>query len=584
VRPADQSYPAVSAGSPYGKPLFGIDTRRVVQIGLLLIVFVLVGGPLLVLLRTGFLPDGAVPLASPEFTLDQYKSVLSARGTFGLLRNTLIYSAGSVLMGVAIACLIAWLTERTDMPYRISIRVLMFTWMTVPPLVIGFGWILLINPSNGALNVLLKKLFDIQSSPLTPFTMEAMIFINGLAVVPTAFVMISGLLRNMDPKLEDAAFALGVSRWTILRRITLPLLTPGIVSIGIFLTMATIQSFDLPLILGLTAQVPVLSTRIYTLSSAESGISNYGLAAAYGTLFLVLAAVLMWIYFRTTQMSERYWVVSGKAFRPRRLALGRWRYPAVAGIAIYFALMLLPILILLWTSLFPFYRVPSFADLGQMSLGAYWRVLDTSLVKRALVNTVELFVYSATITVFLAGLVSWFSVRTKGWAGKALDLMSFSPMAIPPIVMGIAILVIYLRTPLYGTIWVLVIGYVTVYLPFATRAISSGLSQIHKELEDAAYISGASWWTSLRRVIFPLLLQQIVNAWLWIATHAARDLSFPLLLMTTSNVVLASAIWLTWSYPDLSGASALSMILLLGLTAFAVPIQIFAARQIERDG
>jgi iron(III) transport system permease protein len=125
---------------------------------------------------------------------------------------------------------------------------------------------------------------------------------------------------------------------------------------------------------------------------------------------------------------------------------------------------------------------------------------------------------------------------------------------------------------------------VTVYLPFATRAISSGLSQIHKELEDAANVSGATWWTSLRRIIFPLLLQQTVNAWLWIATHAARDLSFPLLLMTTSNVVLASAIWLTWSYPDLSGASALSIILLVGLTAFAAPIQILAARKIERDG
>ncbi len=579
---ADRDAPGAAA-APDSRVESSIDTQRIAQFALLLLVLVLIGGPLLVLLRTGFLPDGAIPLASPDFTLDQYRAVLSARGTIGLLRNTFIYSAGSVLMGVLIASACAWLTERTDVPCRVTIRVLMFTWMTVPPLVIGFGWILLINPSNGALNVLVKWLFQMELSPFTPFTMESMIFINGLAVVPTAYVMISGLFRNMDPKLEDAAFALGVSRLTILRRITMPLLTPGIVSIGIFLTMATIQSFDLPLILGLTAQVPVLSTRIYTLSSAESGISNYGLAAAYGTMFLLLAALLMWIYFRTTRMSERYWVVSGKAFRPRRLSLGVWRYPALGGIAAYFVLMLLPILILLWTSLFPFYRVPSFADIGQMSLGAYSRVLDTSLVKRALVNTVELLLFSATITVFIAGLVSWFSVRTKGWAGKALDLLSFSPMAIPPIVMGIAILVIYLRTPLYGTIWVLVIGYVTVYLPFATRAISSGLSQIHKELEDAANVSGATWWTSLRRIIFPLLLQQSVNAWLWIATHAARDLSFPLLLMTTSNVVLASAIWLTWSYPDLSGASALSIILLAGLTALAAPIQIIAARRMERE-
>lgn len=581
---AERNAPVLASGNRADLSRRLIDTRRIVQIVLFGIICILVGGPLIVLLRTSFLPDGEIPFASAHVTLDQYRAVFSARGTIGLLRNTFIYSAGSVLMGVAIASLFAWLTERTDVPYRIAVRVLMFTWMTVPPLVIGFGWILLTNPSNGAINVLIKNVFGLQVSPFTPFTMESMIFINGLAVVPTAYVMISGLFRNMDPKLEDAAFALGVSRFTILRKITAPLLTPGIVSIGIFLTMATIQSFDLPLILGLTAQVPVLSTRIYTLSSAESGISNYGLAAAYGTLFLFLAVVLMWIYFRTTRMSERYWVVSGKAFRPRRLSLGAWRYAALGSILLYFALMLLPILILLWTSLFPFYRVPSFADLGQMSFGAYVRTLESSLVQRALVNTIEMFFLSATITVLLGGFISWFSVRGKGWISKALDLLAFSPMAIPPIVMGIAILVIYLRTPVYGTIWVLVIGYVTVYLPFATRAISSGLAQIHKELEDAANVSGATWLTSLRRIIFPLLLQQVVNTWLWIATHAARDLSFPLLLMTTSNVVLASAIWLTWSYPDLSGASALSILLLLGLTAIAAPIQILAARQIERDG
>ena len=562
----------------------GMGVRPLVQSALLVLVVLIVGGPLVVLLRTSFLPDGAMPMASLEFTFAQYLAVLSSGGTWGLIRNTLVYAAGSVVIGVALAGSFAWLTERTDMPGRISVRVFMFTWMTVPPLVIGFGWVLLINPSNGALNLLLQHLFGLSNNVLTPYAMKSMIFINSLAMVPTAFVMISGLLRNMDPKLEDAAFVFGASRLTILRKITLPLLTPGISSIGIYLVMSTIQSFDLPLILGLTAQVPVLSTRIYTLSASESGISDYGLAAAYGTIFLLLATLLMWMYFRATRASERYWIVGGKAFKPQRLALARSKYIALGGICFYFLLMLLPILILIWTSLLPFYRLPTFADLTHLSLQAYGRVLSRPLVQRAIGNTIELLFFSASVTVLIACFVSWFAVRQKGWAGKTLDLLSFAPMAIPPIVMGVAILVIYLRTPLYGTIWILVIGSVTVYLPFATRAISAGLAQIHTDLEKAANVSGADWWTGLRRIILPLLLQQIVNAWLWIATHAGRDLSFSLLLMTTSNVVLASAIWLTWSYPDLSGASALSIILLVGLTVISAPIQIVAARKLERDG
>lgn len=570
--------------APDGTRRRGIDMRWVVQYLLLALVILVVGGPLLVLVRTSFLPDGAVPLASSDFTLGQYLAVLSSRGTWGLIRNTMVYALGSVILGVAMAGFFAWCTERTDMPGRVSVRVLMFTWMTVPPLVIGFGWILLINPSNGALNILFKTLFGLAGNPLTPYSMTAMVLINSLAVVPTAFVMISGLLRNMDPKLEDAASVLGASRFTVLRKVTLPLLTPGLVSVGIFLVMSTIQSFDLPLIFGLTAQVPVLSTRIYTLSASESGLANYGFAAAYGTIFLVLAAALMWVYFRATRASERYWVVGGKAFRPQRLSLGRWRYVAACGVWIYFLLMLLPILILLWASLFPFYRVPSLADIGNISLQSYVKVLSQPLVQRAFWNTLQLLFYSATITVAIAGFVSWFAVRQKGWAGKALDLLSFAPMAIPPIVMGVAILVIYLRSPVYGTIWILVIACVTVYLPFATRSISGGLAQIHTDLEKAASVSGAGWLTGLRRIILPLLFQQILNAWLWIATHASRDLAFPLLLMTTSNVVLASAIWLTWSYPDLSGAAALSILLLLGLTAIAAPLQIVAARRLEKEG
>jgi len=243
---------------------------------------------------------------------------------------------------------------------------------------------------------------------------------------------------------------------------------------------------------------------------------------------------------------------------------------------------LLPMLNLLWASLFPFYRVPTLAQLFSVSLLAYANILEEPVVWRALVNTIGLVLISSTVVIVLSLLVSWYSLRSAGRLGKWLDTLSFSPIAVPPIVMAIAILLMYLRTPLYASLGILVIGHVTVYVAFGTRSMISALVQIDRELENAAIISGATWLTSLRRVVIPLLWPHIVNCWLWLVAHSARDLTFPLMLMSTSNLVGASVIWMVWDYPNLPGAAALSMIMVLGLMALVVPIQFMAARRAER--
>ncbi|MBM3597536.1 MAG: iron ABC transporter permease [Alphaproteobacteria bacterium] len=564
-------------------------TRRIrmqqgVQIALLIVLLVLVAGPLLVLLCTSFSPEGKLPFETVDFSWANYVDLFAQSATIGLIWNTLKYAGGSVVLALLLAIGIAWLTERTDMPGRTVARVLMFSWMAIPPLVFGYGWILLINPSNGVINNFLKSLLGLDESPLTPYTMTSLILISGLGLTPTAFVMLSGLLRNMDPLLENAGLVLGASRRTVTQYITLPLLRPGILSVGMFLVMTMIQAFDLPLVIGLTAQIPVMSTRIYTLASPEvGGLPNYGLAAAFGIMLLVMATLLMWGYFRSIRISERFRVVSGKGFRPRRLELGLWRYVAAAAVALYFFIMLLPMLNLLWASLFPFYRVPTLAQLFSVSLEAYQNILEESVVRRALVNTVLLVLVSATTVIVLSLLVSWYSLRGEGRLGKWLDTLSFSPIAVPPIVMAIAILLLYLKTPLYASIGILMIGHITVYVAFGTRSMISALVQIDRELENAAIISGATWLTSLRRIIVPLLWPHIVNCWLWLVAHSARDLTFPLMLMSTTNLVGASVIWMVWDYPNLPGAAALSMLLVLGLMVLVVPVQIMTARRAERE-
>lgn len=541
----------------------------------------LIIGPLLILLRTAFLPPDSFPFDSWTFTGQNFVRILNDPEVPSLLLNTAIYAFGSIALGLLFAVWLAWLVERTDMPGRIAIRVAMFTWMAVPPIILGFGWILLLNPGSGVLNGIWAQ-FAGQPGPLTIYSMWALIFITGVSVTPTAFVMIGGLFRNMDSQLESAGYVHGGTRMSVTRRIIIPLLMPGLLSVAIYVFIAVVQTFELPLIVGLTARIPVLSTRIYLLSSPDVGVPNYGLSAAFGILLLAIALTLMLLYFRVVGAGERYKVVTGKAFRPRMARLGPWRWPAAASAFLLMFIMIMPLLILAWTSFLSFYEPPSIAALSRFSLSTYTQVIGRTAVQEAIVNTVVLVLASSLATMALACVVAWLSARGTGWMSRALDMLSFSPMAIPPIVMAMAILLLYLRTPLYGSVAILIVGHITIYLAFATRTMSSAFVQLHRELSDAAMVSGAGWWTTLLRIVIPLVWPQVLNGWVWVLAHSARDLTIPLLLMTNRNMVISTVMWTLWDVPDLPGAAALSMLLVVALLCVVVPVQVWIGRASSR--
>ena len=567
----------------------GISRSGVTQQKLALPVITLITGflviaPLLILFRTSFLPPGKLPFDTVEFTLNNFLVAYVNPATLRLLYNTVLYASGSVLLGLVIACFLAWLLERTDLPLRTTIRVMTFAKMPVPPLAFVFGWILLFNPNNGALNIFLKNLLGLETSPVDVYTLWMMIFIAGTGIVPTMFVMLSGVFRNMDPQLEDAGAVSGANFIRTIRRITLPLLTPGILSIGIYMLMIMVQAFEGPLAIGLTAGVPVLSVYIYVLSSPEGGTPNYGLAAAFGIGLLVLALLLMWGYYRATRVSEQFRVVTGKGFRPRRIKLGPWRYPALVFVAVYFGLMVLPLLILIWTSLLPFYQVPSTKAIGALTLDNYRSLFESVTIRRSLGNTFLLVFTVSTVTMVLSSLISWFSTRTKLSIGRLLDILAFAPLAIPNIVIAIAILLLYIRTPLYGTIWIIIIAQITAYLAFGTRTMNAGLIQIHPELENAATACGSSWITMMRKILLPMLRPHFINGWLWIVAHSMRDLTMVLVLMSPDSVVVSSMLWLLWSFGDVPSACALLILMIGSLLALVLPIQIYASRSTETAG
>jgi iron(III) transport system permease protein len=561
-----------------------ITQQQVALPAITLITAFLVVAPLLILFRTSLLPPGSLPFDTVKLTLSNFFLAYVNPATLRLLYNTVLYASGSVLLGLIIACALAWLLERTDLPFRTTIRVMTFAKMPVPPLAFVFGWILLFNPNNGALNILLKNLLGLEASPVDVYTLWMMIFIAGTGIVPTMFVMLSGVFRNMDPQLEDAGAVSGANFVRTIGHITLPLLSPGVLSVGIYMLMIMVQAFEGPLAIGLTAGVPVLSVYIYVLSSPEGGTPRYGLAAAFGIGLLVLALLLMWGYYRATRASERFRVVTGKGFRPRRIKLGRWRYPALGFVAVYFGLMILPLLILVWTSFLPFYQVPSTRALGVLTLDSYRSLFDSVTIRRALGNTFLLVFAVSTLTMVLSSLISWFATRTKLRIGRWLDTLAFAPLAIPNIVIAISILLLYIRTPLYGSIWVIVLAQVTAYLAFGTRTMNAALIQIHPELENAATACGASWITMMRKILLPMLFPHFLNGWLWVVAHSMRDLTIALTLMSPDSIVVSSMLWLLWSFGDAPSACALLILMVAGLLVLVLPIQIYASRSSETTG
>ena len=552
------------------------------QVVLPLLVFsavVLVVAPLIILLRSSFLPAGELPFDALSLTFTNFAIAYADAATLKLFLNTTYYAGGSVLLGLILAGLLTWLVERTDMPFRTTIKATLFASMTIPPLAYAFGWVLLLNPNNGALNVWLKNLFRLDQHPFDVYTLWMMIFISATELVPTMFVMLSGLFRNMDPQLEKAAAVSGANYLKTARYILLPLLTPGLLSVAMYMLMIMVQAFEIPLVMGLTAGVPVLSVYIYLLSSPEGGTPKYGLAAAFGIGLLVLAIILMVVYYAATRTAERFRVVTGKGFRPKRIELGRGRYLAMIFTWIYFGIMVAPLLALLWTSLLPFYQLPSAMALNKISLNNYRTITSSTKVQQAILNTFILVFSTTTLAMLLSGIMSWFAVRGKGKLARFLDMIAFAPMAIPRIVMAVSILLLYIRTPLYGTIWIIVLAQVTAYLAFGTRTINGALIQIHPELENAATAAGASWLTTMRKILLPLLWPHFLNAWLWIIAHSMRDLTLALTLMSPDNVVLSSTLWILWSFGDVPKASALLMLMMVGLLLIVLPIQLYAARK-----
>ena len=555
------------------------------QYAIFLTVLLLVGVPLCFLVIGSF-STAKLPtdFSFDTMGLNNYIKVYSDPGTLELFTNTIIYVSGGVALGISLAVALAWLVERTDMPGKIWIYAGVPLTLAVPGMLQAMAWVLLLSPRIGFINKFLQSIFDLKRAPIDIYTLGGMIFIEGLRLVPTAFLMLVPLLRSMDPALEEAAAVSGAKPLSTLRKVTFRLLAPGIIAVMIYQAMTALEVFEIPGILGLPAGIYVFSTKIYAVVRSATFLPVYGQANALAMVYLVIALVTTFFYARLISRAERFTIITGKGYRPKQAELGRWRYPAFALVSLYlFLAIILPFLVLLYVSFLSYLQAPSREAIAAFTLKNYRFLAQYGEVATALKNTVIMVLVTATATVFLSFLVSLVVVRSQFWGRKLLDQLAFVPHAIPGIVMGIAFFWVFLKIdflPLYGTIWAMTIGFTTGFLSYGTRSMNAAILQLHKELEEAAYVSGARPWRTLRRVFVPLMMPTFVGVWIWVVLHAVRIAGLPLILYEgQQNQVLSILIWNMWDEGYVPAVAAIGTLLILSLLLLILAVRYIGFRR-----
>lgn len=566
---------------------WGVDrllTIAIVGIGLFLVLV-----PLGTLLWGSFRTD-VLGLPGEHYTLHNFVEAYTDPRSFSAIGNSFLYAAGSTVISVAIAVVMAWAIERTNMPGRRVVFALMLVPLAIPAMLFAISWIMLLSPSIGILNGVLRSVFGSHSDsgPLNIYTLPGMIFLEGIRHVPTIFLILAASFRNMDPSLEEASLAAGSGVLRTLRRVTVPVLWPAVLSATMLCFMSVMESFEIPGIIGLPANVYVFSTRIYFAADLDSP-PNIGLASAFAVTFLLISLILLWLYRRTTRHADAFATVTGKGFRSRVVNLGRWRFvPLVIFVGYLLLVVVLPFLVLLWASLLQFFQVPSHNAFAHLSLANFRALTQLPLVGEAVRGTVILTLVAATVTMLLSFLSSWLAVRTKSRGGRFLDALMFLPQTIPGIVIGMALVIAYLGPlkfiPIYGTLAVVGVAMVTRFVAFGTRTANAALIQVHRELEEAAYVSGSTKVRTLRTVVFPLVTSAFANGWLWVAVHSIREVSMPLMLLDRQTPLISTQIWFLWRDGQAGQTAALGVVLIIVLVVLTVVGRFLVDRRAGASG
>ncbi|MEJ2360126.1 MAG: ABC transporter permease subunit, partial [Gammaproteobacteria bacterium] len=413
-----------------------------------------------------------------RFTLDKYFKAYTDPDLAAVIVNTVIFTTGSAVVATLLALFLAYLNTRTNIPFKFLFRIISIIPMMIPHILFSVSWVLLLNPSNGLINLVLREVFGLQQAPFNVYTLPGMILVEGLLDLPIAYLILAPAMAAFDVSLEESSKVCGASDLKTLIRVTLPVLRPAILAAIILVIVRSLASFAVPSIIGMPGRIYVLATHIYRII-ATGFTPDYGMAAAVGMSALAASIVLIYLYRYLTSESEKYVTVSSRGYRPTLIDLKTARYPLFGLVGlISFVLILLPVLVLFYTSLVPYSMVPGARAFSLMSWKNWTAVLADPISLLSLKNSLFLGVGGATLGIILSIFVSYVIVKVRSAAAGVLESLSFLSFSFPGIVVGVGFMWFFVRTPLYATIWSLLIGYIATYLPYGIRPLTSAVREL----------------------------------------------------------------------------------------------------------
>jgi len=494
-----------------------------------------------VMLVLGSFSEGLGAFGS--FTLDKYVQSYTDPELLDIIVNTVIFTICSAVVATLLALFLAYLNTRTNIPFKFLFRIISIIPMMIPHILFCVSWVLLLNPSNGLINLFLKEVFQLENSLFNIYTLPGMILVEGLLDLPIAYLILAPALAAFDVSLEESSKVCGASNLKTLIRVTLPVLRPAILASFILVIVRSLASFAVPSVIGMPGRIYVLATHIYRII-ATGFAADYGMAAAVGMSAMATSIALIYVYRHLTSESEKYVTISSRGYRPTLIDLKGAKLPlfVVVG-AISFILIVLPVIVLFYTSLVPYSMVPSAKAFSLMSWKNWLDVIHDPISLLSVKNSVFLGVVGATLGVILSIFVSYVIVKVRSTSSGILESLSFLSFSFPGIVVGVGFMWFFVQTPLYATIWSLLIGYIATYLPYGIRPLTSAFVQIHSHLEESSRVCGAGTLYTLRRIVIPLLIPGIVSGWILMATMYVRELTLSVVLSRPGTEVLAVQIF-----------------------------------------
>ena len=492
------------------------------------------------------------------FTLTKYHEAFANRQNTIALGNSLYTSAVVTLLAVLIGTGMAWLITRSDLPFKRYFRGLIFLTFVTPPYIGTIGWIQLLGRA-GYLNAALMRCFHLSSPPIEIYSLEGIIAVMAIYLYPLVFWAAANAFTRTDPSLEDAAAASGGTRWKVLTTITLPLALPSILSAGLLVFIHTIACFSVAAALGLPTRHYVLATRIY------AALSHYDVQMAC-VLSVILGACSggAFLLHKAFTKSGSYITTTSGSKRPESIKLGHWRLLVTVGLLSFILFTsVLPLLTLLSTSLIKVWGLP--LTLQNMSLGNYLAIFQNKLIGGALQNSLIFAILAACIAVLLSFITAYISTRTKLTGRGLLDLLVTFPLAIPGPVLATTMILAWMKPPLvlYNTPWIIIVAYVVAFTPFALRNLSGSFRSLDPSLEEAAWLSGASWVRGLKDVLLPLLKPGILTSFILVFLMGMREIPISLMLHTQGTETVGVVLFSFRETIGVEAVSALAVIVIL---------------------